>query len=79
MTPQKINNHTIEDLVHSERDESPVAQVRRMMIRMVNELKGAYKNNSMNPKTIKKLKKTQQQLHEQKVSKTSKQYLGSYF
>jgi hypothetical protein len=44
--------------VHSERDESPVAQVRRMMIRMVNELKGAYKNNSMNPKTIKKLKKT---------------------
>jgi hypothetical protein len=38
MTPQKTNNNIIEDLVESERDKSPVAGVRRMMIRMVNEL-----------------------------------------
>jgi molybdenum-dependent DNA-binding transcriptional regulator ModE len=39
MTLQKANNHTIEDLVDSEGDESSVAEVRRMMIRMFNELK----------------------------------------
>jgi hypothetical protein len=39
MTPQKAHNHTIEDLVDSDGDESSFAQVRRMMIRMFNELK----------------------------------------
>jgi hypothetical protein len=36
MTPQNVANHTIEDLMDSEGDESPL--VRRMMIRMFNEL-----------------------------------------
>jgi hypothetical protein len=39
MTPQKVNNRTIEDLVDSEGDEYPVGEVRRMMIGMFNELK----------------------------------------
>jgi hypothetical protein len=39
MTPQKTSNNTTEDLVESEGDESPVADVKRMMIRMFNELK----------------------------------------
>jgi hypothetical protein len=40
VTPQKVHqNHTIEDLVESERDESSVAEVRRIMIRMLTELK----------------------------------------
>jgi hypothetical protein len=38
-TPQKSNNNIIEDLIKSEGDESPVADVRRMIIRMFNELK----------------------------------------
>jgi hypothetical protein len=37
MTPQKVNNHTIEDLVDSEGDES-VVEVRRMVIKMFNKL-----------------------------------------
>jgi hypothetical protein len=38
MTHRKTNNNIIEDLVESERDESPVVDVRRM-IRMFNGLK----------------------------------------
>jgi hypothetical protein len=38
-TPQKTNNIIIENLVKSERDESPITDLRRMMIRMLNELK----------------------------------------
>jgi Arc/MetJ-type ribon-helix-helix transcriptional regulator len=38
MTPQKANNHTIEDLVESEEYESTVAEVRRLL-RMFTELK----------------------------------------
>jgi hypothetical protein len=34
ITPQKINNDIIEDLVESEGDESPVADFRRIMTRM---------------------------------------------
>jgi hypothetical protein len=37
MTSQ--NNNIIEDLVECEGDESPVADIRRMMFRMLNELK----------------------------------------
>jgi hypothetical protein len=37
--PQKINKNRIEDLVESKRDEFPVADLRRMMIRMFIELK----------------------------------------
>jgi hypothetical protein len=40
MIPQMVtDNHKIEDLVDGEGDESPVAEVRRMMLRMFNELK----------------------------------------
>jgi hypothetical protein len=34
MTPQKFNNQTICDLVDSEGAEFPVAEVRRVMLRM---------------------------------------------
>jgi hypothetical protein len=54
VTPQKDNNNTIEDFVESEGNESSVPDVRRMMIRMFNELKKEFKediqNNSINPK-----------------------------
>jgi hypothetical protein len=33
MIPQKAYNHTIEDLIKSERDESSFAEVRRMRIK----------------------------------------------
>jgi acetyl-CoA carboxylase alpha subunit len=39
MTLQKVNNHTIEDLMDSERDGFSDAEARRMMTRMFNELK----------------------------------------
>jgi hypothetical protein len=38
MTPQKTNNNVIEDLVESERDEFPVADIRKIR-RMFSELK----------------------------------------
>jgi hypothetical protein len=38
MTPQKAHNNATDDLMDSERDESPVPGVIRMMIRMFNEL-----------------------------------------
>jgi hypothetical protein len=37
-TPHKINNNIIEDLVKSEGDESPVADLKRMMTRMLKNL-----------------------------------------
>jgi hypothetical protein len=45
MTPQKTNNNIIEDVVESEGDASPVAYLRRMMIRMFSELKEELKEN----------------------------------
>jgi hypothetical protein len=39
MTPQKTNSNLTEDLVESEGDESTVANVRIMVIRMFNEFK----------------------------------------
>jgi hypothetical protein len=38
-TLQKANNITVENLVESEEEESSVADIRRMMIRMFNEFK----------------------------------------
>jgi hypothetical protein len=38
MTPQKAKNHTMEDMVESERNKSSVAEVRKMMIRIFNKL-----------------------------------------
>jgi hypothetical protein len=43
-TPQKTNG-IIEDLVESQGDDSPVAKLRRMMIRMFNEHKEELKEN----------------------------------
>jgi hypothetical protein len=39
MTLQKVHNHTIEDLVDSEGDESSVSVVQNMMIRKFKEFK----------------------------------------
>jgi hypothetical protein len=39
VTLQKTNNNIIEDLMESYGDESPVADLKRMMIRMFKELK----------------------------------------
>jgi hypothetical protein len=44
MMPQKVSNHTIEDLVDSEGDESSVAEVRRMITIMFKELKKDLQN-----------------------------------
>jgi hypothetical protein len=38
-TSQNNNNNLIEDLMESEGDETPVADVKRMIIRMFNEFK----------------------------------------
>jgi hypothetical protein len=38
MTPQKVDNHTREDLVDSEGHESSGAEVKRMILRMSSEL-----------------------------------------
>jgi hypothetical protein len=45
MTSQKTNNNIIEELVESERDDCAVADVRRMVLRMFNELKEELKDN----------------------------------
>jgi hypothetical protein len=39
MTPQKVNNHTIKDLMDSEEDETSVSEHMTMMIRMIKEVK----------------------------------------
>jgi hypothetical protein len=61
MTPQTVNNHTMEDLEDNEEDESSVAEVRRMITRMFKELKWTNQNNSINPKRtrIKNLRDTE--------------------
>jgi hypothetical protein len=51
MTPQKANNHTIEYLVESEEDESSVADIKRMMIRMFKELRGYTKTTHESQET----------------------------
>jgi Zn-dependent M32 family carboxypeptidase len=55
--------------VESKGDESPAADMRRMMVRMFNELKEDIQNNSMNPKrtwTQKKLKEDFNKLQNEK-------------
>jgi hypothetical protein len=39
MIPEKVNNHTIGNLVHSEVDEPSITEVRKMMVRIFNKLK----------------------------------------
>jgi hypothetical protein len=68
MTPQKVNSHTIEDLVDSEGNESAVADIRKIT-RMSKELKDDLQkqlNESQKKKGQKKLEKTQEQLSELK-------------
>jgi hypothetical protein len=48
MTPQKAKNHTLENLVESEGDDSLVAEVRRMMIKMFNNLKEEFREYIQN-------------------------------
>jgi hypothetical protein len=58
MTPWKVNKHTIEDLVDSEGDETSASQIKRMIFRMLKELKeDIKKTNSMNPKRTQVKKK----------------------
>jgi hypothetical protein len=45
VTPQKGKSHKIEVLLHNEGDESSVAEVRRMKIRMFNKLKEEHKED----------------------------------
>jgi hypothetical protein len=53
ITPQKTNNHIIEDLVENEGNEFSVADVRRMMVTMFSKLKEELKEGiqkQLNPK-----------------------------
>jgi hypothetical protein len=66
MIPQKANDNTIEDMVESEGDEPSVAEVRRLMIRMFNELKEDIQkqlNESQENTDLKIPEKTQKQLN----------------
>jgi hypothetical protein len=51
---RKTNNNITEDLVESKGDESQIADIRRIMIRMfkeiIEELKRTHKKNTMNIK-----------------------------
>jgi hypothetical protein len=49
MTPQKVNDHTIEEFVDSEGDEISFSDIRGMMITMFKELKEDIQN-PMTPK-----------------------------
>jgi hypothetical protein len=53
MTPQKVNNHTIEDLMSSEGDENSVSRFKRMMIRMFKEFKEDTQKENMDKKVKK--------------------------
>jgi hypothetical protein len=70
MTPKRAYNHTIKGLIDSEGNESPFAKVRRMMIRMFNELKVELTEdtqkqlNESQENRDKKIEKTQKQLNE---------------
>jgi formaldehyde-activating enzyme involved in methanogenesis len=65
MTPQSVNNNTVEDIVDSEADESSVVEVRRI-IRMYKKYKeDIYKDNSMNSNR-KWIKKTLEDTEEAK-------------
>jgi hypothetical protein len=69
MIPQNSNNNIIVDLVESKGDESSVADLRRMMTRMFNELKENMQKqlNEYQENTDKEnLKKTQKQLNKLK-------------
>jgi hypothetical protein len=68
--PQKTSNNIKEDMVESEGDESPVTDLRKMMIRMFSKLKEDLKENiqkqinEYQENIKKKLENTQKQLNE---------------
>jgi hypothetical protein len=39
MIPQKVNNHKTKDLMNSKGDESSISKLKRMMIKMIHEMK----------------------------------------
>jgi hypothetical protein len=75
MTPQKDNDHKIGDLVDSEMDDSSVAEVRRMMIKVFNQLKeNIHKQfNESQENMDKKFEKTQKQLMNSEFQRTPEQ------
>jgi hypothetical protein len=83
-SPQKANNTTIEDLMESEEDESPVANVKRMMIRMYNEHNKEHKEdtqeqlNESPDNKDKKIEKTQKQLYLERISTNSETKLRRF-
>jgi hypothetical protein len=68
ITPKKVNNHIIEDLVDSEGEEASFSEFKGMMIKMFKELKGDIQKqfNEFQESMDKKLEKTQKQLNELK-------------
>jgi hypothetical protein len=60
MTPQKTENNVTEHLVEREADEFPVADLRRMMIRLFNELKEELERRCKNSMDIKRTWKKSQ-------------------
>jgi hypothetical protein len=51
MTPQKVNNHTAKDKTDNEGVETSTSELKRMMIRTINELNTGI-NKSMKSKRI---------------------------
>jgi hypothetical protein len=68
MTPQKANNQTTEDFMESGEDKYPVADIRKMIIRMFIELKEELKED------IQKLSES----HENTDKKTQKDTETTY-
>jgi hypothetical protein len=52
MTPQKVKNHIIKNMLDSEGAETSVSQIKRMMKRMFKEFKEDTENKSMNSMRI---------------------------
>jgi hypothetical protein len=54
MTPQEVDSHTTEDLVDSEQDETSISKFKRLIIRMIKELKKRHiKTSQCNPREYK--------------------------
>jgi hypothetical protein len=44
VTPPKVNSHTTKNLMDSERDETSISKLKKIMIRMVKEVKEGRQN-----------------------------------
>jgi hypothetical protein len=49
---QKVNNHKTKDVMNSERDETSVSKLKRMMIRIIMNFKGSMQKQVNKNKTI---------------------------